>query len=328
MKLMGSYLINEKILAQRVVGFSSFYLARILLTLRCRNWFLVWMGLEINIIRFIAIIYSRSSEGVEVCLKYFFIQRLGSGILIIIFYSEFEWFDYIILIILRYKMGAGPFYFWFPSVCDGLEWGCCFLLITIQKVLPLLLISFLTRIFLWVIILRRIIIGSVGSINQERMKRLIAYSSIHHVGWILLGNFLNDILWVVYLITYRFLIRGVILRIINDKILDVGILGKIRSKWRFVLGILSIGGMPPMLGFYLKFWLFYNLLFIDYSLLLFIIIISVLIFYVYLRVVYRVIIRRINIIRWVRKIIVRRVIRLDLIYIMGVNVGVIVWIII
>lgn len=325
---MGSYLINEKILAQRVVGFSSFYLARILLTLRCRNWFLVWMGLEINIIRFIAIIYSRSSEGVEVCLKYFFIQRLGSGILIIIFYSEFEWFDYIILIILRYKMGAGPFYFWFPSVCDGLEWGCCFLLITIQKVLPLLLISFLTRIFLWVIILRRIIIGAAGSINQERMKRLIAYSSIHHVGWILLGNFLNDILWVVYLITYRFLIRGVILRIINDKILDVGILGKIRSKWRFVLGILSIGGMPPMLGFYLKFWLFYNLLFIDYSLLLFIIIISVLIFYVYLRVVYRVIIRRINIIRWVRKIIVRRVIRLDLIYIMGVNVGVIVWIII
>nr|YP_009108124.1 NADH dehydrogenase subunit 2 [Araneus ventricosus]AIU45746.1 NADH dehydrogenase subunit 2 [Araneus ventricosus] len=312
-------------LAQSVVGFSSFYLASILLTLSCSNWFLVWMGLEINMMSFIAIMYSRSSEGVEVCLKYFFIQGLGSGILMMMFYSEFGWFDYIILMILSYKMGAGPFYFWFPSVCEGLEWGCCFLLMTIQKVLPLLLISFLTSMFLWVIILSSMFIGAAGSMNQESMKRLMAYSSIHHVGWILLGNFLNDILWIVYLITYSFLISGVMLSMMNDKILDVGMLGKISSKWSFVLGMLSMGGMPPMLGFYLKFWLFYNLLFMDYSLLLFMIIMSVLMFYVYLRVVYSVIMSSMNMLSWVSKMMVSSIMSLDLVYMMGVNVGVIVW---
>nr|YP_009333088.1 NADH dehydrogenase subunit 2 [Araneus angulatus]AMD83655.1 NADH dehydrogenase subunit 2 [Araneus angulatus] len=312
-------------LAQSVVGFSSFYLASILLTLSCSNWFLVWMGLEINMMSFIAIMYSRSSEGVEVCLKYFFIQSLGSGILMMMFYSEFGWFDYIILMILSYKMGAGPFYFWFPSVCEGLEWGCCFLLMTIQKVLPLLLISFLTSMFLWVIILSSMFIGAAGSMNQESMKRLMAYSSIHHVGWILLGNFLNDILWIVYLITYSFLISGVMLSMMNDKILDVGMLGKISSKWSFVLGMLSMGGMPPMLGFYLKFWLFYNLLFMDYSLLLFMIIMSVLMFYVYLRVVYSVIMSSMNMLSWVSKMMVSSIMSLDLVYMMGVNVGVIVW---
>jgi len=45
------------------------------------------------------------------------------------------------ILVIRYKIGAGPFYFWFPSVCEMISWGPCFLLIRIQKLIPLVLIS-------------------------------------------------------------------------------------------------------------------------------------------------------------------------------------------
>lgn len=325
---MGSYLINGIILAQRVGVFFVFYLIRILFTLRCNEWFLIWVGLEINIIRFIALVYDRSSGGVEVCLKYFFIQRIGSGILIIIFYTEFDWFEIIRLLVLRYKMGGGPFFFWFPSICENLGWGCCFILITVQKILPLLLISFLVRIFLWIIILRRIVAGAIGSINQKKIKRLIAFSSVHHIGWILFGNFLGGLIWIIYLLIYSLIIIGIIWGLWKDKILDVGILGKVRSKWRFVLGILSMGGIPPILGFYIKWWLFYYLLNWDFSLLIFMVIMSVLIFYVYLRVVYGLIIGRVETWRWINNLENKKFFRLELFYIIGINIGVVFWIII
>lgn len=316
----------EHIIAQSVIIFSLFYIMRIIITLRSNDWVLIWVGLEINIIRFIALIFIRSSKGVEACIKYFFIQSLGSGILIIIFYSEFFWFDYVVLTVLRYKIGGGPFFFWFPSLCERLEWGRCFLLITIQKILPLLLISFLVRIFLWIIILIRIVVGALGSINQKRMKRLIAYSSIHHIGWILIRNFIGNIIWLVYLIIYIILIRGVILILIKDNVLDVGRLYKIRSKWRFVLGILRIGGIPPLLGFYLKWWMFYYLIIWDYRLLFFIVVISVLIFYVYFRIVYGLVIGGTRIIRWEVKNNNENILGLDIIYLIGLNLGIILWV--
>lgn len=316
----------EIIFAQSTIFFRLIYILRIIFTLSCRDWFLMWVGLELNIISFIALVYDRNSRGVEVRIKYFFIQRLGSGILILIFFTEFFWFDYIRLRVLSYKMGGGPFYFWFPSICERLGWGSCLLLITIQKILPLLLITFLVRIFLWFIIITRILLGAIGSINQKRVKRLLGFSSVHHIGWIIIGNFIGGGVCIIYLIIYRLMILGVLIRLWKGKILELGRLKIRRSKWSFSLGILSLGGMPPMLGFYLKWWFFFNLIIIDFSLLFFIVVMSVLIFYVYLRIVYRIIIGRARNKSW--RIINEKKIRWDIVYLVGVNTGVIMWILI
>lgn len=296
------------------------------MTISVSDWFLVWIGLEINILRFIALIYRRRIIRVEACIKYFFIQRLGSGLLIIIFYCGVNWFEYLILVILRYKMGGGPFYFWFPSICERIRWGRCLLLMRFQKVLPLLIVTVLVSIILWRIIIIRIVVGSVGSLNQKKIKRLMAYSSVHHIGWMLLGIYVRDDICFLYLLVYRLIISGIILILWKDKILEVGVLKNIRSKWSFSLGMLSIGGIPPILGFFLKWWVFFNLLNLDFRLLVIIILISVLIFYVYLRVVYYVIIIRRANVGW--KIIEGKKILMgwDMIYLIGLNSGVLLWI--
>nr|YP_010415021.1 NADH dehydrogenase subunit 2 [Araniella displicata]URW97640.1 NADH dehydrogenase subunit 2 [Araniella displicata] len=311
--------------AQSVGGFLLFYFLSFALVMGCNDWFLVWVGLEINMMSFIALIYERGALGVEMCLKYFFIQSLGSGVLMMMFYSEFKWVEYLSLVILSYKIGGGPFYFWFPSICDGLSWGSCFMLMTIQKVLPLILITFLVSMFLWVIIFSSMLIGGVGSMNQKSMKRLLAFSSIHHIGWILLGHFISNTMWMIYLMVYTLLILGVIWMLMSDKILEIGMLGKISSKWSFVLGMMSMGGMPPLLGFYLKWWMFYNIMTIDKSLLIVMLMMSVLMFYVYFRVVYFIIMGGSSTCSWGPTRMSKIKLNFDSIYILGPNVGVVVW---
>nr|YP_009240925.1 NADH dehydrogenase subunit 2 [Neoscona adianta]ALF63159.1 NADH dehydrogenase subunit 2 [Neoscona adianta] len=311
--------------AQSVVMFSLFYIMSIMMTLSSNDWILIWVGLEINMMSFIALMFMHTSKGVEACMKYFFIQSLGSGMLMMMFYSEFFWFDYIVLTVLSYKIGGGPFFFWFPSLCESLSWGSCFLLMTIQKILPLALISFLVSTFLWVIIFSSIVVGAVGSMNQKKMKRLMAYSSIHHIGWILMCNFLGEMMWLIYLIVYTMLISGIMIILMNDNILDVGSLWKISSKWSFVLGMLSMGGMPPLLGFYLKWWMFYYLMSLDFSLLFLMVVMSVLMFYVYFRVVYGLVMGSVSMLSWEVSSNNKNILGMDMLYLMGLNLGIVMW---
>nr|YP_009161619.1 NADH dehydrogenase subunit 2 [Cyclosa argenteoalba]AKN58348.1 NADH dehydrogenase subunit 2 [Cyclosa argenteoalba] len=309
--------------AQSVLFFSSLYCMSFILMVSCSDWFLIWFSLEINMMSFIALIYNRSSNSVDVSMKYFFIQSIGSGILMLMFYSKFIWMDLVGLSVLVYKIGGGPFYFWFPSICESMGWGGCMLLMTMQKILPMLLITFMISNILWIFISSSIVIGAVGSFNQKSMKRLMAYSSIHHIGWILSSNYINESLWLIYLVMYSFMLSGVVYSLWNDKILEITQLGKVSTKMMFVLGMLSMGGMPPMLGFYLKWWLLYNLMSIDLSILLLMLTMSVLMFYVYLRVVYSVVMGGVTINSW--KLLNKKSnsISLDLLYLMGINMGVI-----
>nr|YP_009240912.1 NADH dehydrogenase subunit 2 [Neoscona nautica]ALF63146.1 NADH dehydrogenase subunit 2 [Neoscona nautica] len=311
-------------MAQSVIMFSLFYIMSIMMTFSCNDWILIWVGLEINMVSFIALIFSRSSNGIESCMKYFFIQSLGSGILLMMFYNNFYYFEYIVLSVLSYKVGAGPFFFWFPSLCEKLNWGSCFLLMTIQKILPLALISFMVSMFLWMIIFMSIFIGVMGSMNQNKMKRLMAYSSIHHVGWILMCNYIANMMWLVYLLMYMLLISGIMMVIYKDNIININMLWKFSSKWSFTLGMLSMGGMPPLLGFYLKWLMFYYLMEWDFSLLFMMIIMSVMMFYVYFRIVYMLVMGSMNILSW-DVMNNDNIMSLDMFYLMGLNLGVILW---
>lgn len=141
-----------------------------------------------NIISFILIIFRRIDVMKrERAIRYFFIQGLGSAIFIGIFYLGGEETSIIIPVIIMYKMGGAPFYFWFPSVCERVSWGVCLVLITIQKVIPLILLRMVTGSLVWVLGVLRIVVGGVGSLNQMKMKRLLAFSSIHHVGLVVLS---------------------------------------------------------------------------------------------------------------------------------------------
>lgn len=277
---MKNILVPSFILFIVIYGISFIYVLNI------DDWIMVWLGLELNIISYIALIYKRYDICVlESCFRYFLIQSLGSALLLAVFYLYIV-MSRVVVLLLRYRLGAGPFFYWFPSVCSGVGWVSCYMLITFQKVIPLFLISGFLNIIMWYIIIISLIIGVLGSINQVNIKNLFAYSSIHHLGWLISCIFRNDLFWLWYLLIYSFMLISVVLYLILYDINNFYILGRNKDKGWFIIGFMSIGGLPPLLGFFLKWSALVYILSINYTFVIFLLLMSVIMLYIYLRVVY------------------------------------------
>lgn len=284
---MSSYLMYDYIVIPSIYCFVFRYLVSFIIVIGREDWFLVWIGLEINIISFLILVYKRYRIIIgESCLKYFFIQSISSSLFIGIFYLNYYVLGGIIIIFLRLKIGAGPFFFWFPSLCSGLDWISCYILMLFQKVLPLILIFIFIHWIVWFIIIMRLLLGMIGSFNQTNIKQLLAYSSISHLGWILIIGMFKGMRWMIYLVLYGIVLWRVVILLVKDNIIDFVNLYLNKNKLIFIIRMLRIGGIPPLLGFFLK-WMALVIIYDIRKVFLFIlVVISVIILYIYVRVVY------------------------------------------
>lgn len=254
-----------------------------LFSISSSHWLGIWAGLEINLIGVLPLlVYQKSISERESAVKYFVIQALGSSLLLFgslgTYRLSFSWenlnfiaeWSFLRLIIIRVglglKMGVFPFHFWFPRVIAGLPWLSCLLLATWQKIAPLFLIislfeaSFTTWLFLTFCLIASgsSLLGGVGGINQTQIRALLAYSSIGHLGWIIFAGLHRS--WAIgfYFGTY------VLISLCLFSALWLGDLSysKTLAKVSFfsypvflvVMILLSLGGLPPLLGFISK-WL-------------------------------------------------------------------------
>nr|YP_009349818.1 NADH dehydrogenase subunit 2 [Metrioptera bonneti]AQM39954.1 NADH dehydrogenase subunit 2 [Metrioptera bonneti] len=256
------------------VLFSATLIMGTIISITSTSWFGAWMGLEINLLSFIPLMTNtKNIMSTEASLKYFLVQALASAMLlfsiILTFSLSFyfpsidpaKYFQYLIISPLLLKMGAAPFHFWFPGVMEGLSWKNCFILMTWQKIAPLMLLSYVIKmnIFIGMIILLSVVIGSLGGLNQSSLRKLMAYSSINHVGWMIAAMIVGDNMWELYFLVYSFLSFSILLVFnthhifhINQNFLTMTN-NKITKSCVFLL-LLSLGGLPPFFGFFPK-WL-------------------------------------------------------------------------
>ena len=170
-------------------------------------WCLNWIRIESLILHPPNLFKKKNFCLSEAALKYFLIQALASTVIIIssclIFFS-LKIPSFLLLISLFTKLGAAPFHFWFPQVIEGLSWLQAIILITIQKLAPIYLISYLIdkTLFLHFTTISAILsslVGALGGLNTIRLRKLIAFSSINHISWILIAISINEILWSLYI---------------------------------------------------------------------------------------------------------------------------------
>nr|YP_009158049.1 NADH dehydrogenase subunit 2 [Carrhotus xanthogramma]AKH36465.1 NADH dehydrogenase subunit 2 [Carrhotus xanthogramma] len=265
------------------------YLVSFIIVMSSEDWFLIWLGLEVNMMSFLILVYRRDSmSSIECCMKYFFIQGLGSALLIGFFYMNKYGGVGIINMILSFKIGAGPFFYWFPSMCSGLTWVSCYVLMVLQKMLPLFLISLSIHWILWLVLMMSLVLGVVGSFNQSNIKQLLAYSSIHHLGWIMIIMMSGSVNWMLYLVMYSFMLLGIILVLVENEVVDLHMMYKCKGSMWFSIGMLSLAGMPPLLGFFLK-WMALSYLTDMMYYIAMLIVASVIMLYVYMRLMYDII---------------------------------------
>nr|YP_010046543.1 NADH dehydrogenase subunit 2 [Anopheles annulipes]QPJ78422.1 NADH dehydrogenase subunit 2 [Anopheles annulipes] len=249
-----------------------------LITISSNSWLGAWMGLEINLLSFIPLMNDSKKNLLtsESSLKYFLTQAFASSILMFaiimlmfLYNNNFSLFnkfnEILILSTLLLKSGAAPFHFWFPEVMEGLSWINGLILMTWQKIAPLMLISynFMYNFFMISIILS-MLIGSLGGLNQVSIRKLMAFSSINHLGWMLLAMMNNEMLWITYFLMYSILSFSIVLMFNNFKlfyfnqIFNISMMNPI-LKLLIFLNLLSLGGLPPFLGFLPKWLVIQNL---------------------------------------------------------------------
>ena len=254
------------------------------------NLLTTYLGLELQTFSiFILIAKNRSSiKSSEAGLKYFMLGAISSGfyllslVILYLFGYTFELKEImffngdliiyisitLILLSFSFKLSLFPFHFWIPDIYEGSSWDIVTLIATLPKisVICLLIQILINSNVMLSLCLCSIIIGTLGALNQTKLKRLLAYSGVSHMGFIVLGYTIqsNSSLTVgsMYLLIYILITMSFLVLIINNNkknnfIIELGALkftNKVLSI-TIILIILSIAGVPPLSGFISKWYL-------------------------------------------------------------------------
>nr|ARH54929.1 NADH dehydrogenase subunit 2 [Cis micans] len=258
----------------KILFFNSLLMGT-LLAISSYSWFSMWMGLEINLLSAIPLFMStNNSMSTEASMKYFISQAIASMVIMasimmmmtnssIFIHFKNNLMNSILNSMLMLKMGAAPLHFWFTEVMEGLSWVNCMILLTWQKISPLMILlnNKPTLLLISTFIISSVIIAPILSFNQTSLRKIMALSSINHMGWMLstiMSTFQNLL---IYLSIYSILSINTILlfKSMNVFFINQLINTKTLSYLITMVNFMSMGGLPPMLGFLPK-WLTVNML--------------------------------------------------------------------
>nr|YP_010176521.1 NADH dehydrogenase subunit 2 [Phrynoglossus myanhessei]QSQ72192.1 NADH dehydrogenase subunit 2 [Phrynoglossus myanhessei] len=242
-----------------------------LTTLSSNHWLLAWVGLEISTLAIIPLmIIPHHPRSTEATTKYFLTQAVASAT--ILFSSTMnawktgQWnlftssnpFSTITALALMTKLGLAPMHFWLPEVLQGIPLTTGLILSTWQKIAPMaILVQISESINMFILFMVGTIsayIGGWGGINQTQLRKIMAFSSISHLGWMITILKLNPHLTLYNLVIYIMMTTAMFLSL-SSLFLTKTI--QMATFWSysptlaaaFLLVIFSLTGLPPLLGF-------------------------------------------------------------------------------
>nr|YP_001165457.2 NADH dehydrogenase subunit 2 [Odorrana tormota] len=242
-----------------------------MITLSSHHWLLAWIGLEINTLALLPLMTKTPHpRAIEAATKYFLTQAAASALMLfsclINALQTGEWvinpFPDLLInslsIALMMKLGLAPLHFWLPEVLQGISLPTGLILSTWQKIPPMILlfqISPNVNLNLMVILsLTSILIGGWGGIGQTQLRKIMAFSSIGHLGWIIFILKFNPQLSLFSFTLYLIMTTAMFFSLImlsSTKMLQIS------TSWTknpaltltTLLILLSLAGLPPLTGF-------------------------------------------------------------------------------
>nr|ALI86974.1 NADH dehydrogenase subunit 2 [Cryptolestes turcicus] len=246
----------------------------IFITISSYSWFSMWLGLEINLLSIIPLLNStKNSFPSESALKYFITQSMASAVIlfaILYFFNNYEIFKFEFSLIMDSailtKMGAAPFHFWFPEIIDGLSWKSSFMILTTQKIAPMVLIFYFFEMnyFFFSIIIISSAVGGIMGLNQTSIRKILAFSSINHISWLLSSMSISMSLCTLYFSIYTLIVGSLVAFFHKFHMFHIYQLINYAHSNKMInlsisLTFFSLGGLPPFIGFLPK-WFVINFL--------------------------------------------------------------------
>nr|QYU59354.1 NADH dehydrogenase subunit 2 [Cisticola anderseni] len=247
------------------------------ITISSNHWMMAWAGLEINTLAILPLISkSHHPRAIEAATKYFLTQAAASAL--VLFSSMINaWYTgqwditqlthpvacLILTSALAMKLGLAPFHFWFPEVLQGSPLTTGLLLSTVMKLPPISLLfmtshSLNPTLLACMAILSTALGGWMG-LNQTQIRKILAFSSISHLGWMTIIITYSPKLTLLNFYLYTLITMTVFLTLNTIK---VSKLSTLMTAWTktpalnamLLLTMLSLAGLPPLTGFIPK-WL-------------------------------------------------------------------------
>nr|YP_010464210.1 NADH dehydrogenase subunit 2 [Strongylium kulzeri]UUL71587.1 NADH dehydrogenase subunit 2 [Strongylium kulzeri] len=246
-----------------------------LVTASSYSWFSMWMGLEINLLSVIPLFSStKNIYSSESAMKYFITQAMASLILLaavtmMLLVEEFinpqmNLLNLMMNSALMTKVGAAPFHYWFPEVIEGLSWTNSLILLTWQKIAPMLMImnNSPNNTFMITVIVLSLTMSTISGFNQISLRKILAFSSINHIAWMLTSMMVSYSLWMIYFVVYSLINMNIIFLFNSTNTFFMNQISNLINqsktiKLSFMVNFLSLGGLPPFIGFLPK-WLIIN----------------------------------------------------------------------
>nr|ADC54889.1 NADH dehydrogenase subunit 2 [Pristurus sp. TRJ-2009a] len=258
----------------------SFFLLTLLLsttiTLSSNHWLLAWLGLELNTLAALPLISSpHHPRATEAATKYFMAQTTASTVILlagtITAWHTGQWAisnstpttTVLLTTATMLKLGVAPLHFWYPDVLQGATMPTALIISTWQKLAPLALLYMtlyanLPNLLLALGFLSIMVGGGMGLLHTQTRK-LMAYSSIGHMGWLLVALALTPKLATLTLMIYLMMTTTIFITLVDTEaktILDIGTIWPQTPTQTSLtaMTLLSLGGLPPLTGFTPK-WL-------------------------------------------------------------------------
>lgn len=315
------YVANRQIFKGEYYTLTLFALLGMNIMVSANHFLLLYVGLELLSLSLYAIIALRrdSISAGEAALKYFILGSLASGILLYgisliyggtggslsmqeVLFHLYQGADNPILVQLglifivvgiAFKLGTVPFHMWVPDVYQGAPTAVAAFVGTAPKIAA---VVFAFRILItglgihfadWAVMLQilavaSLVVGNLAAIVQTNIKRMLAYSTVSHMGFVLLAFVGNSIMAdssnnfaglsaaIYYVIVYAItslVSFGVLMALSNkdnecENISDLAGLNQKHPWYAFImlLAMFSMAGIPPLVGFYAKFYIIIALL--------------------------------------------------------------------
>nr|AXZ96949.1 NADH dehydrogenase subunit 2 [Agriornis albicauda] len=247
------------------------------ITISSNHWMMAWTGLEINTLAILPLISKpHHPRAIEASTKYFLVQATASTLLLFSSMTN-AWFTgqwditqlthpmscLLLTAAISMKLGLVPFHFWFPEVLQGSSLMTSLLLATVMKFPPTILL-FLTSpslnpTLLFAMAIASAALGGWMGLNQTQVRKIMAFSSISHLGWMTVILIYNPKLTLITFYLYSLTTAAIFFTLNSTNTLKLSTLMTAWSKIptltaTLMLALLSLAGLPPLTGFLPK-WL-------------------------------------------------------------------------